>query len=318
MRHGGDDLEFDLGDEAPASSAQRARFGPWWGRPVRESLWSRELMQLLVDPVFYGVGIPHGDGSSVMLIPGFLAADLSLAAMAGWLLRSGYAPHQCGIRVANVDCSDRALDRLERRVERLAGSEGRALTLVGQSRGGLFARALAARRPDVVAKVVALGSPLNGPFDISVPTRAAVATVRSVLRTSGRARHRGCFTETCTCPFVRDFTRQFPADVAFTSIYTRTDGVVAWQTCLLSYADNIEVTGSHCGLAYNRHAYRHIAHALAAPVRSRERRGVPVAATPDESRLRWDVPQTPGAPRFSRRPSARRSAPVPPARSSPG
>ena len=300
---------------APAPPAHRPRLGPWWGRPMRESLWSRELMQLLVDPAYYGVGIPHGDGSPVMLIPGFLAADLSLAAMAGWLLRIGYAPYQCGIRVANVDCSDRALDRLERRAERLAGSEGRPLTLIGHSRGGLFARALAARRPDIVTKVVALGSPLDGPFDISVPTKAAVATVRSVLRTSGRARHPGCFTDTCTCPFARDFTRQFPADVAFTSIYTRTDGVVAWQTCLLPYADNIEVTGSHCGLAFNRHAYRHVARALAAPVLSDERRSMTAAAAPDEGRLRWDVPQTPTARRFSRRVSARRLAPTPTPRS---
>ena len=294
---------------APAPPAHRPRTVPWWGRPVRESLWSRELMQLMVDPVFYGVGVPHGDGSPVILIPGFLAADLSLAAMSGWLLRIGYAPHHCGIRVANVDCSDRALDRLERQAERLAAGEGRALTLIGHSRGGLFARALAARRPDVVTKVVALGSPLDGPFDISVPTKAAVATVRSMLRTSGRARQRGCFTDSCTCPFARDFTRQFPAEVAFTSIYTRTDGVVAWPTCLPRYADNIEVTGSHCGLAFNRLAYRHIAHALATPARSDERRGAPAAATPDEGRLRWDVPQTPAAGGFSRRVPVRRPAP---------
>ncbi len=291
---------------APDSPGHRPRLVPWWGRPVRESLWSRELMQLLVDPVFYGLGIPHGDGSPVMLIPGFLAADRSLAALSGWLLRIGYASHHCGIRVANVDCSDRALDRLERRAERLAASEGRALTLIGHSRGGLFARALAARRPDIVAKVIALGSPLNGPFDISVPTKAAVATVRTVLRTSGRARHPGCFTDTCSCPFVRDFTRQFPAEVAFTSIYTCTDGVIVWQTCPVPFADNIEVPGSHCGLAFNRHAYRHIAHALAAPVRSEERRRVPAAATPDEGRLRWDVPETADARRLNTRLSARR------------
>lgn len=301
---------------APAPPAPRQQFGPWWGRPVRESLWSQELMQLLLDPVYYGVGVPRGDGSPVMLVPGFLAADMSLGVMSTWLLRIGYWPHHCGIRLANVDCSDRAVDRLERRVERLAGSAGSPVALIGHSRGGLFARSLAARRPDLVARVVALGSPLEGPFDISVSTKAAVTAVRSVLRTSGRARHNGCFTDTCTCPFVRDFTRPFPRDVPFTSIYTRTDGVVAWRTCLVPYADNIEVSGSHVGLAFNRHAYRCIARALVGSEQRNDSCGLggerPTggSAVPADGRLRWDIRQDaiPGA-------STRWLSPVPRSRS---
>ncbi|HXZ72354.1 MAG TPA: hypothetical protein VEH31_16000, partial [Streptosporangiaceae bacterium] len=106
------------------------------------------------------------------------------------------------------------------------------------------------------------------------------------------------------------------AEVAFTSIYTCTDGVVVWQTCLVPFADNIEVPGSHCGLAFNRHAYRHIADALAAeePPR-RAGRVSPGVGTPADGRLRWDVPQAAGTRPAARRRSVRRLAPVPRVRS---
>jgi len=223
----------------------------WWGRHLAEVRWQAELARLLVDPVYVGRGVPAGDGTPVMLIPGSLAGDLSLRVMADWLRRLGYEPHESGI-VVNVDCSDRALDRLEARAERIGGP----LALVGHSRGGHFAKALAHRRPDLVSRVVSLGAGLDTPFDISIPTRAAVGAVR---RFHGRA----CLTEACECRYTRDFCGPFPPAIPLTSIYSREDGVVWWEACRVPYARNVEVTGSHVGLAFNRKAYRAIARALA-------------------------------------------------------
>ena len=62
----------------------------WWGNHVRELRWQAELARLLVDPVWRGVGVPRGDGSHVLLIPGFLAGDESLGILASWLKRVGY------------------------------------------------------------------------------------------------------------------------------------------------------------------------------------------------------------------------------------
>src|SRR3954466_10599989 len=105
----------------------------WWGRHLHELRWQAELGRLVVDPVYRGQGVPRGNGAHVMLIPGFLAGDNSLSVMAEWLRRMGYRPHGSGIRL-NVDCSNRCLLGLERRLERIAGGGGRAGASLGRTR----------------------------------------------------------------------------------------------------------------------------------------------------------------------------------------
>ena len=155
---------------------------------------------------------------------------------------------------------------LERVLLRLHVKTGRPVALVGHSRGGHFAKALAARHPDGVRAVVSLGSGLDEPFDISVPTKAAVTVVRSALRRlDPSTSERGCLTSTCDCPFTRDYAAPFPDAVPITSVWSKGDGVVRWRACVVPYAANVEVRGSHVGLAFNRHAYREIARTLAPP-----------------------------------------------------
>ncbi|HEY3020611.1 MAG TPA: hypothetical protein VGJ32_10480 [Solirubrobacteraceae bacterium] len=251
----------------PPELAARPR---WWGRPLAETRWQLELARLLVDPVWLGAGVPRGDGRPVILMPGFLAGEQTLAVVAGWLWRMGYRPSTCGF-VANVDCSDRALERVERRAERLHERHGRRVALIGHSRGGHFARALGARAPEHVSHAISLGADLNGMFGISTPTLAAVAAARRALRVTRRARAEACFTANCDCAYSRAFRGDFPHDrVRLTSIYTKGDGVVRWQGCLVPGADCVEVTGSHIGLLFNRKAYRAIAAALAQSERAPE------------------------------------------------
>jgi triacylglycerol lipase len=231
----------------------------WWGRPLAEVRWQAELARLLVDPVFRGEDVVRGDGMPVLLMPGFLAGDASLTVMQGWLQRMGYDPHGSG-QVFNVDCSDRAFERLDARLADIHERTGRRVALIGHSRGAHFAKALAHRRPERVAGVISLGAGLDTPFDISVPTKAAVAAVRAVHS----RRSAGCMTEGCGCPFATHYAAPFPEDVPLTSVYSREDGVVWWEACVVPYARNVEVTGSHVGLAFNRKAYRAVAEALAA------------------------------------------------------
>jgi pimeloyl-ACP methyl ester carboxylesterase len=244
----------------PTAVPERA----WWGRHVQELRWQAELARLMVDPVFRGQGVPRGHGEPVLLIPGFLAGDGSLSVMAGWLDRMGYRATASGI-LFNVDCSNRALLRLEQRAERCAERTGQKLALIGHSRGGHFAKALAHRRPDLVASVVSMGAGLDDPFDISKPTHGALALVRAVhSRTTDRRARHGCLTAACACDFRRHYEAPFPPGIPLTSIYSREDGVVRWRACTVPYANNVEVTGSHIGLAFNRKAYRAVAAALAA------------------------------------------------------
>jgi pimeloyl-ACP methyl ester carboxylesterase len=225
-----------------------------------------ELSRLLVDPVFLvQSGVPRGDGRPVVLLPGFLAGDQTLAIMAGWLRRLGYAPSLCGF-VANVDCSDRALQNVERQVDALHRRHGRRVALIGHSRGGHFARAMGARAPDRVSHAISLGADLRGLIGVSVPTLAAVAAVRRGLVLTRRTRAERCFTAECTCAFAQDYARPFPSDqVRLTSIYSKQDGVVRWQGAVVPEAECVELTGSHVGLPFNRKTYRAIAQALARP-----------------------------------------------------
>jgi triacylglycerol lipase len=237
----------------------------WWGRPLAESRWALEAARLSVDPVVLGRGVTRGDGRPIVLLPGFLAGDPALLPLAAWLRRIGHRPFTCGF-VANVDCSDRALERVERRVEQLHARHGRRVALVGHSRGGHYARALAHRRPDRVSHAVSLGADLQRMLGVSEPTRAAVSAVRHGVGALRRARAAGCLTPDCTCAFARDFAAPLPADrVRFTSVYSKGDGVVRWPGSLIAGADCVEVSGSHVGLIVNRKAYRAIAAALALP-----------------------------------------------------
>ena len=255
----------------PPGEAPEQPWGRWWGGHLREMRWQAELARLLVDPIWRGSGVERGDGMPVMAMPGFMAGDGSLGPLRSWLGRIGYEPHRSGIRV-NVDCSDLAADRLSTRLQRIATEAGRPVALIGHSRGGHFAKALAVRHPDLVSCAISIGAGLDTPFAISVPTQAAVRAVRSVhARTSDRHAKRGCMTDTCTCRFAHDYSSPFPTEVPLTSIYSRGDGVVWWRACLVDYADCVEVTGSHVGLAFNRHVYRVVASALAAAQKSAAR-----------------------------------------------
>ena len=118
-----------------------------------------EFGRLLTDARFWTPAHPPKRGDRrrpVLLIPGFLAGDASLAVLAGWLRRRGHEVRTSGIRL-NVGCAGRDLDRLGVALEAI----GEPAVVVGQSRGGTLARALAARDPDRVAALMTLGSPCS-------------------------------------------------------------------------------------------------------------------------------------------------------------
>jgi pimeloyl-ACP methyl ester carboxylesterase len=249
------------------STAVRAE---WWGRPLAETRWSLEAWRLLADPVFYGRDVPRGDGRAVLLLPGFLVGDQTLLMLATWLKRMGYDAHTAGF-ILNVDCADRAMSRAERVTAELYASSGRRVAVIGHSRGGHLARALGARRPDMVSHAVSLGADLQDLYGISRPTRMAVGMARQVARATQRTPTRTCFQRRCDCAFMQAYRAPFPDDVRLTSIYSRGDGVVDWRTSIVDEATCVEVTGSHVGLVFNRASYRVLGRALAEPELARAR-----------------------------------------------
>jgi triacylglycerol lipase len=223
-----------------------------------------ELLSLRRDPVWDGEGVDPGDGQPVLLICGFLAGDPSLRLLAAWLKRMGHRPVRAGLRW-NVGCSGETVDRLEQLIEALAAEHGRPVALVGQSRGGTCARILAVRRPDLVDRVVTLGSPLLDQFDIH-PLVWAQVHLLGLLGTVGRVPGLMSFTcreGECCAQVNRELSAPFPSGVTLTSVYSRSDGIVRWRACLDPAARWREVQSSHIGMAWNAAAYREIGAALA-------------------------------------------------------
>jgi triacylglycerol lipase len=233
----------------------------------RETRAPSELLLLRGHPVWRGAGVPRGDGGPVLLVCGFLAGDASLRAMASWLKRIGYRPLRAGLRW-NVGCAGVTADRLERLVEQFAGDHGRRVALIGQSRGGTISRALAARRPDLIDRVVTLGSPLRDQLDVHPVVRAQVYAI-GTLGTLGvpGLLSGSCSNGPCCARVNQELQAPMPDTVTLTSLYSRSDGIVSWRACLDPDARCVEVRSSHIGMAGNVTVYREIAAALAAEPR---------------------------------------------------
>jgi pimeloyl-ACP methyl ester carboxylesterase len=233
---------------------------PLW----RESRVGFEAAALRRSAVWRGEGVAPGEGRPVLLIPGFLAGDGSLATMTQWLRVMGYRTRRAGIR-ANVSCSETACARLEARLEGFAEAQGRPVTIIGQSRGGIFARALAARRPDLVDAIVTLGSPTVSQLRVHPLVLLQIGLVGAL----GSGHVPGlfslrCLRGDCCAAFREALAGGFPDDVRWVALYSRSDGIVDWRACVDPRADElVEVRSSHCGMGLNADVYAEVAAALA-------------------------------------------------------
>jgi hypothetical protein len=190
---------------------------------------------------------PRGDGHPVLVLPGFLGGDLSTRPLRGFLRSRGHAarPWRLGV---NTGPWPQTLARLERRLGDLAQRHGRAVSLVGWSLGGAFARALARSRPREVRQVVTLASPLR---DFH-----ATSLGRSFRRRPARA--------------LPDVLRRAaePLAVPSTALVSRSDGIVAWQSCLDEPGprrETLELRSSHCGMGHHPGVLLVVADRLAQP-----------------------------------------------------
>src|SRR5689334_25375784 len=114
------------------------------------------MLLLHASPVYYGIGVPRGDNSAVVLLPGFLGSDLYLVELFAWLQRIGYRPYFSGIGL-NADCPNLLIRYgLNATLDRARRETRRKIHLLGHSLGGLLARAAAAERPGQIASVITL------------------------------------------------------------------------------------------------------------------------------------------------------------------
>lgn len=190
-------------------------------------------------------------GDPVILVPGFLAGDGSLALMARALRGEGLRTYRSHIH-ANVGCTLNAAAQLESRLESIAMQRGSRVQIVGHSLGGMLARGIAVRRPDLVSNIVTMGSPMLAP---GAHHRSLTASVEVLVRLS-RAGVPGLMSEECVAgscarQSFAECREPLPAGVGFTAIYSRRDGIVDWRACVDPVAVPVEVTASHLGMAFD-------------------------------------------------------------------
>lgn len=230
-----------------------------------EALFGAEVLLLHATPVYYGFGVPRGDDSAVVIIPGFLGTDLYLTELHSWLARIGYRPYFSGIGI-NADCPNLLIQRhLNETIERALEETGRKIHLLGHSLGGVIARSVAGQRPRDVASVITLAAPFRGTVMTRTVLHAAEAIRKRIMKEHGPDVLPGCYTGRCTCNFVDSLRRAVPDSTLQTAIYTRYDGIVDWRYCMTEDPEiDFEVPGTHVGMAFNPLAYSIVAQRLAA------------------------------------------------------
>jgi triacylglycerol lipase len=230
----------------------------------KEALFGAELLLLHASPVFYGLGIPHGEGAAVVVIPGFLGSDIYVAHLNSWLQRVGYRSHLSNIGV-NAECPNLLIRyRLAQTIRKAHRESGAKVHLIGHSLGGIIARSVAAQMPGDVASVTTLGAPFRGTVLHQSVLDATNVVRRHILDQHGEHVNPDCYTPRCTCDFVNSLRGELPESVVQTAIYTRDDGIVNWRYCRSGCGEvDFEVSGTHVGLVFNPSVYTIIAERLA-------------------------------------------------------
>jgi triacylglycerol lipase len=245
--------------------------------PIWQELFvAVEMVCLKVSPVYWGFGIPPGDGSAVVVVPGFMGTDLYLSEFRAWLGRIGYKPYHSKIGL-NAECPNLLIrQHLMQTVESACRTTRKRVHLVGHSLGGLLARAVASQMPDQVASVITMGAPFRG-----ISAHSSILQLSELVRDQILQRHGedvlpDCYTSRCTCDFLESIAGTIPRSVRQSAIYTKSDGIVDWRVCRTGRpAIDFEVSATHLGLAFNPIVYDVVARRLAA---AQDDRAVPARA----------------------------------------
>lgn len=236
----------------PTRAVQRRELRDWFN-----------IVRLLGRPV-PAVDVASTDSVPVLLVPGFLSGDWGMTPLARHLRRAGYPTLTSGIAF-NSGCSEALLSGLERRLSEVVSEVGRPVALVGQSRGGTLARMLAAKRPELVAGLITLGSPLLHQL---ATTRMVIRQVDVLTRLNVRdwpwLISADCLAGGCAERSSALLAAPLPDGMPFTSIYSRSDGVVDWRACLDPAAEQVEVRSTHNGMGSDPAVRRWVLSRLAA------------------------------------------------------
>ena len=234
---------------------------------LREIQMFIDFGALVTDPVFYGVRVAPGDGKLVVVIPGFMGSDLYLQPMRCWLGSMGYTPVRSTLSLS-AGCMQRSRERIQAEIDRQLASKPRSVALIGHSRGGSLAWAIAAQMQERVSHLVMLGAPVPN-FQRSVESgerKIRLGGLTQMLleanKTSRRLLDPDCSFPSCACAYVNDVQLALNPATALLSIYGRDDLVIP-DEAQMTEGTVIEVPTSHVGLVYSPEVYRALGHFLA-------------------------------------------------------
>jgi pimeloyl-ACP methyl ester carboxylesterase len=198
--------------------------------PLDAALWAPQwLMQRATQK-----RQPAAEPQTVLVLPGFGADHRSMWVLSAYLRSQGHTVSDWGLG-RNTGRVPELLEAMDGRLQTLARQAGRPVALVGWSLGGYLAREMARNAPDAVRQVVTLGSPVIGG-----PRFTAVAPWYRI---------RGQDLESIEREVAERFNT--PLRVPVTAVYSKRDGVVAWQACIDHWSpqvQHIEVAETHLGM----------------------------------------------------------------------
>ncbi|MET0326495.1 MAG: alpha/beta hydrolase [Ilumatobacteraceae bacterium] len=181
----------------------------------------------------------RGDGHPALVLPGFATSDRATAPLRAALRRAGFQAHGWELG-SNLGSSSQTLERTTTHLRSLCERSGQAVSIVGHSAGGILGRAMARRSPELVRQVITVGSP----FRFRRGDRSTLSAIAELVRD----------------PNARPLSQRPreedrpPLSVPTTAIYSRTDGIVDWRSCIEAVGDhreNVQVRSSHAGLMHH-------------------------------------------------------------------
>lgn len=214
--------------------------------------------------------MPAGDGHPVLVLPGFATSDSSTVLLRNFLSSKGYDVQPWGLG-QNFDHRTVGYngERVAHQLDRILTRTGRKASLIGWSLGGVIAREAARRDPHAVRQVITLGSPFGGnPHATNVKLIYELLSGNQVGSEHLDERYR---------------TGSLPLDVPSTAVYSKTDGIAAWENCIAQpheMTENVEVHSSHFGLVVHPAVYHLIADRLAQPEGEWQPYEMPAAPSP--------------------------------------
>jgi pimeloyl-ACP methyl ester carboxylesterase len=178
---------------------------------------------------------PRGDGHPVLVLPAFMTSDFSTRVLRSFLRDHGYAAH--GWKLGrNTGPAAETVAALVQRLHELRRRHDRRVSLIGWSLGGVYARELARAFPADVRQVITLATPFRNLEAVNVPAFLLARRRPHPNEAAFRERLR------------------LPLPVPTTAVYSRTDGIAAWRSCVAEpgpQSESIEVESSHLGIGHH-------------------------------------------------------------------